>query len=378
MTVRLRRARTILAYWERGQLVFENYRTGAAISALPLTTEVLHNFENWLSPNQFYERMPGFTRTSLSLTLRQLTESTFLVRQGSREAKADTKLEKVWSHWLPHAGAFHLGTKDAAYVKSAAEIARIIRGFLRESRQSPFFKRYRKQPMLQLPRPQECNGEFLEVLLARRTHRSFSSDPLPWESLAQLLFYTWGVTGYLRIPPLGQLPLKTSPSAGARHPIEVYVLALRVEGLPRGLYHYAPDHHRLEKIGSSCSPKTAAEYCADQTWIGKAAALFIMTAVFPRSIWKYRFPRAYRTILLDAGHLCQTFCLVATRLGLGPFCTAALRDSRIEIDLGVDGVAESVVYVAGAGVPRRGDAGCGTWGHGSERWDISTGIQSDV
>ena len=354
MTVRLRRARTILAYWDRGRFVFENYRTGAAISALPLTAEVLHNFENWLSPKQFYERMPGYTRTSLSRSLRELTENTFLVRQGSRAAKDDAKLEKVWSHWLPHAAALHFGTKDAPYVKSAAEVARMIRGFLRESRQPPFFKRYRTQPMLQLPRPKAGNSEFFKVLLARRTHRSFSSDSLSRESLAQLLFYTWGVTGYLRIPPLGQLPLKTSPSAGARHPIEVYVLALRVDGLPRGLYHYVPDHHGLEKVGSSCSPKIAAEYCADQTWIGKAAALFIMTAAFPRSMWKYRFARAYRTILLDAGHLCQTFCLVATQLGLGPFCTAALRDSRIETDLGVDGVTESVLYVAGAGVPRRG------------------------
>jgi SagB-type dehydrogenase family enzyme len=310
----------------------------------------LHNFDNWLSPKQFYERMPGYTRTSLALALRELTESTLLVRQGSREAKDDANLEKVWSRWQPHAAALHFATKDAPYLRSSAKIAAMIRGFLRESPQPPFFKRYPTKAEWKLPGPQLNNSDFIRVLLARRTHRAFSSDPLPFESLAQLLFYTWGVTGYLRIPVLGQLPLKTSPSAGARHPIEVYVLALRVEGLPRGLYHYAPDHHCLEKLGSSGSPEIAAEYCADQAWIGKAAALFIMTAVFPRSMWKYRFARAYRTVLLDAGHLCQTFCLVATQLGLAPFCTAALRDSRIEKDLGVDGTAESVIYVAGAGV----------------------------
>ena len=55
-----------------------------------------------------------------------------------------------------------------------------------------------------------------------------------------------------------------------------------------------------------------------------------MTAVFPRTMWKYQHVRAYRVVLLDAGHLCQTFCLVATWLGLAPFCTAALKDTLIE------------------------------------------------
>lgn len=76
-----------------------------------------------------------------------------------------------------------------------------------------------------------------------------------------------------------------------------------------------------------------------------------MTAVFPRVLWKYRFSHAYRVVLLDAGHLCQTFCLVATWLGLAPFCTAAFADSLIEKDLRLDGIMESPLYLAGVGMP---------------------------
>jgi SagB-type dehydrogenase family enzyme len=89
----------------------------------------------------------------------------------------------------------------------------------------------------------------------------------------------------------------------------------------------------------------------EQEHARQAAALFLMTAVFPRSMWKYRFARAYRVVTLDAGHLCQTLCLTATFLGLAPFCTAALKDTLIEKDLGLDGITESVMYVAGVGVP---------------------------
>ena len=68
-------------------------------------------------------------------------------------------------------------------------------------------------------------------------------------------------------------------------------------------------------------------------------------------MWKYRFSRAYRGVIADAAHLYKTFCLVATYLGLAPFCTMALKDSVIEKDLGVDGIAESILYVAGVGLP---------------------------
>ena len=80
----------------------------------------------------------------------------------------------------------------------------------------------------------------------------------------------------------------------------------------------------------------------------------LMTAVFPRTQWKYDIARAYRVVLAETGHLCQTFCLTATWLGLAPFCTMALADSKIERDLGIDGITESVIYAAGVGVRPRG------------------------
>jgi SagB-type dehydrogenase family enzyme len=74
-----------------------------------------------------------------------------------------------------------------------------------------------------------------------------------------------------------------------------------------------------------------------------------MTAVLPRVWWRYPNARSYRAILLDAGHVCQTFCLVATWLGLAPFCTMAMDDRRIERDLRIDGTHEILLYAAGVG-----------------------------
>ena len=74
-----------------------------------------------------------------------------------------------------------------------------------------------------------------------------------------------------------------------------------------------------------------------------------MTAVFARTQWTCPAPRAYRVPLIEAGDVCQTFCLLATWLGLAPFCSMALADSTIESALGIDGVTESILYTAGVG-----------------------------
>jgi SagB-type dehydrogenase family enzyme len=293
--------------------------------------------------------MPEYSSRSLRLAVQQLTKHTLLVREGTRDAEQDAHLAKVWCDWLPH-GSFHFATKDVTFIWGSRR-ERMMQAYLAESRQPAFYKRYREAPRLCLPRCPPPSGEFLRVLLERKTQREFSAGTLPVSAVSQLLFYTWGVMGYLSTP-FGRLAHKTSPSGGARHPGEVYLLALKVKGLPSGLYHYDPRNHCLERLRKGRMQNKAMAYCAGRASVKEAAALFLMTAVFPRAMWKYRFARAYRVVTLDAGHLCQTFCLTATFLGLAPFCTAALKDSLIEKDLGLDGISESVVYVAGVGIPR--------------------------
>src|SRR6185369_12977333 len=50
------------------------------------------------------------------------------------------------------------------------------------------------------------------------------------------------------------------PSSGAPHPIEAYVLAARVTGLSRGLYHYNSQHHRLELLRKGVTPAQIETY----------------------------------------------------------------------------------------------------------------------
>ena len=167
--------------------------------------------------------------------------------------------------------------------------------------------------------------------------------------MSSLLKATFGVQKWGTVKGQGKVALKTSPSAGARHPIEAYLIANNIEGVAAGVYHYDAAAHRLITISKGMSGRRLKRLLANQDYFAGAAAVVVMTAVFARTMWKYPSSRAYRAILIDAGHLGQTFCLVATALGLAPFCTMAFREADVDPLLKLDGVNESAMYVVGVG-----------------------------
>ncbi len=350
--VRLQRSPSLVCYWEDDRLIFHNYRTGVRITASPACAAILDLFDSPRKPREIVSALPRFSPHSIERNLAQLVSLSLLQETGEPNSSS-SELDAL-RNWSPAATFFHLATKDAKYHIEVAESPERLRRFMRENPQPAFFKSYPGRESVDLP-PVEIPGEgsFAEVLLGRRTWRQFGGGKLALAALSRLLYLSWGVTDYVGTEFLGRLPLKTSPSGGARHPIEAYVVPLRVEGLPEGIYHYASDRHRLECLRTGPMKRRVQQYLCGQYWYEDAAAVVFMTAVFDRVYWKYRFPRAYRTVLLDAGHVCQTFCLTATWLGLAPFCTAAFADSLIERDLGVDGIGESMIYVAGVGVRPR-------------------------
>jgi len=204
-----------------------------------------------------------------------------------------------------------------------------------------------------LPAPARVGADLDTVLVSRRTAREFGRRPISLADFSAVVGGTFGRTGSHDAGPFGILMTKTSPSAGSLHPIECYVLAWNVERLAPGLYHYDVGAGDLRRLRSGRFRAQALRAVSGQAWVGRAAFLCVMTAVVGRSLWKYEDEVTYRTLFLDAGHLAQTFCLLATSRGLGPFTTAAIQDSYIETLLGLDGASEFPVYLCGAGNPAK-------------------------
>jgi SagB-type dehydrogenase family enzyme len=342
-----RRSPYLVCYWLGRQLVFENYATRTRVTAAPLTFEVLDFFDRWRPVGSLALHLPSFSHVSLAHAVANLIRVRLLDRS---RAPRDSKVEALatWQAWSPAASFFHQSTKDSHVPIEPEDSVRALRRRALEKPMPPPVKRYPKSRQIILPTPAKI-GEFPRALLDRRTWRQFSRRALELEKLATVLGLTFGVQSWIDLRGMGRVALKTSPSGGSRHPIEAYVLALRVQGLDRGLYHYNAGNHRLELLHKGANSARASRYLNGQWWFGRAAAVVLMTAVFARTQWKYPASRAYRVVLIDAGHVCQTFCLVATWLGLAPFSSMALADTTIEKDLGIDGVTESIIYAAGVG-----------------------------
>lgn len=337
-----RRSRHLVSYWQGGTLVICNFASGVRVAARPEALAILDFLKEWRTAKRVRARFGAG-----SSLLHPFVEATLLERSDREPPRLDSALS-TWERWNPAAGFFHMATRDVRFTDPVVG-HRMLREKARVIPAPPAVKKYPGARRYPLPSV-DAGSSLAHVLLERRTWRRFSRRPLPSASLGGLLGLTSGVQQWATLRGQGDFPLKTSPSGGARHPIETYVCVRRVEGVRPGLYHYAADRHCLELIGRHRMPIRVQRYLPTQFWYRDAAVLLFFTAVFARYLWKYSYARAYRALFIEAGHLCQTFCLVATDLGLAPFCSMALSDSRIEEDLGLDGVSESVIYAAGVGL----------------------------
>jgi SagB-type dehydrogenase family enzyme len=349
----------VVCYWQDDALVLHDPISRRRYAITPLVVALMHACREPRSFAAIHASCPEVPAAFLRKVLSQLASHGVMVR--SVDASEPRPSAAPWGAWSPVASFFHFATKDVSWASGEAlqALEDSLSAKAAVDPPPPPVKHVETATTVALPLA-HGDGEFRSVLLDRRTWRGFARAPIPVRALAELLDLTFGVRRWVRSEEGGErLPLKTSPSGGGRHPVEAYVLAANVRGLARGLYHYAPDHHRLELIRRGATARQIETYLGGQWWYRSAAAVVLMTAVLPRVWWRYDMPRAYRSVLLDAGHICQTFCLVATSLRLAPFCTMALADSRIERDLGIDGVSEVVVYAAGVGM--RPDGGHVQW-----------------
>ena len=355
--MRLVRSPNIVAYWRANRFCLEEFVRRSRITALPLVVELLAEFGRPRSSRSAALSFLAYTPASVEREIRRLAKLGFLVPAADRTARRDVAAE--WRGSFP-AAHFHFASRDVSYITDPAKLTRHFRHRLAEEPQPPLYKSYPGRPRLHLPdRPSTENGTSLKSALERRrTVREFSRRKLvPLRDFSSVMRWTWGQTGWADAGMFGRLLLKTSPSAGARHPIECYVLAWGVEGLPAGLYHYNVREDCLERLRRGDLRDEAVRLAAGQRWIRQAAFLCVMTVVAARLFWKYASDDSYRLFFLDAGHLAQTFALLATARGLGAFTTASMKESRIEKLLGLDGVREFPVYLCGAGMVRPGRRG---------------------
>jgi len=203
--------------------------------------------------------------------------------------------------------------------------------------------------LINLPDPCECviaEMDFKTILEKRESLRKYAEIDL---SLSELSYLLWATQGVKELNEAKGFTRRTVPSAGARHPFETYLLVNHVQGLEKGLYRYLALEHKLLLLDASADiNQKITDACLKQKHVQTSAVTFCWVADIARTYWRYS-ERAFRYILLDAGHVCQNLYLAAETIHCGVCAIAAYDDDLMNAAVGLDGSNQLTAYIATLG-----------------------------
>ncbi|HSV55961.1 MAG TPA: SagB/ThcOx family dehydrogenase [Magnetospirillaceae bacterium] len=183
----------------------------------------------------------------------------------------------------------------------------------------------RRPDSIALPEPRIRGGVSVEeAIFERRSTRRFRPEPLTLEEASQLL---WAAMGKTVDGVSG--PTRAHPSAGATHPLEAYLVAGNVRGLPAGVYRYNWRDHSLTQLVNRDVRAALANAAMRQTMIRDAPASIVFSAVVGRATARYGPRGEARYVPMDAGAAFQNVHLQAQALGLGTVIVGAFFDDAV-------------------------------------------------
>ncbi|MEW6456881.1 MAG: SagB/ThcOx family dehydrogenase [Acidobacteriota bacterium] len=195
-----------------------------------------------------------------------------------------------------------------------------------------------------LPKNETAGGmPIWECLQRRRSIRNYKNKAVSIKDLSQILWASSGI-----VTKKYGIELRTSPSAGALYPIEIYVFIFNVNGVKKGIYHLNVYEWKLKGIKEGDFSSEIAKASIYQTFIEDAAFTIFLTSVTKRTTRRYR-ERGVRYILMDLGCIIQNIYLAVTSLNLGGCVIGAFYDDQVNKILEVNDREETTLALFSIG-----------------------------
>lgn len=167
----------------------------------------------------------------------------------------------------------------------------------------------------------DITGSLEKIIQNRRSIRDYSSKPISFKDLSYILWAAQGITS--------KEGFRTTPSAGALYPIEIYIMANRVENLRTGIYKFIPQRNSLVIVSSKNIITNLYEAALRQDCIIKAPLVINIGVVFDRVTAKYG-ARGTNYTYIEVGCVSQNIHLMAENLGLGTVVVGAFYDDKVK------------------------------------------------
>ncbi|HET7404848.1 MAG TPA: SagB/ThcOx family dehydrogenase, partial [Candidatus Bathyarchaeia archaeon] len=276
--LKMRASPHIVMHFRQDTPVLENYITRQSFQANRDTCELLGYFTRWRTVSEASVAFGDYSKKSILHSVQNLLDHGLLITRGSEQYKLEEKFGEEWL-WPTASRYYHFSTKLDEPFSTPSEIRNYYETYLKGGKQPPIYKSYPGSTKVKLPKPSGPEEPFFRTLRSRQSTRDLSGKPITLRQLSRILYYTWGRISTFETREFGRLLHKSSPSAGARHPVEAYAVVNNVAGMRRGIYHYSVKDHSLELLKLGDFRDKCVALSADQAWTRNASVLFIMTAV---------------------------------------------------------------------------------------------------
>ena len=189
----------------------------------------------------------------------------------------------------------------------------------------------------------------------------FSQVQLSLDQLTSILYYSAGVTRKKTYPG-GEVYFRAAACAGARYPVETYLVCGDLDGLEAGVYHFSPGELALRCLRKGDWRSAMIRATGNEPRVAASPVTLIYSALSWRSTWKYR-DRAYRYHFWDNGMIVANALAMAVAHGVPAELVMGFAEAEMNHLIGIDGQQELALSLL-------------TLGHTPEPRSLSTTVEA--
>lgn len=203
-----------------------------------------------------------------------------------------------------------------------------------------------RENIIPLPKPTKITTALSTCITQRRSHRHFVDQEMPFQDLANLLYYACGVSAEAPIKDgmPEKVTLRNCASGGGLYPITLIFYARNVSKLKDGFYEYLPYQHalRCHHISFEENIRAFAEYGAINAESCNLVVIYVYH--YLKNTRKYG-NQATAYAFIESGEIAQNIQLTATALVYGSIDIGGYNKEYLQEKLGLDGLNQHVIHM---------------------------------
>jgi SagB-type dehydrogenase family enzyme len=187
-----------------------------------------------------------------------------------------------------------------------------------------------------------------KMMDATNTVTTSSAPDVTMESLAEILFFSAGITRELNYP-YGKYYMRAASATGALYPIELYVICDDISpDLVAGVYHFSAPDFSLTRIRKGGYMRYLAAATANNQDIANSTITIIFTSFAWRNAWKYQ-ARSYRHWFWDSGVIAANLLATTHAMGLPTHTIMGFLDDNVSELLCLEDQREAAIAMVAVG-----------------------------